>query len=168
MSDEKTLKNRGYQNPVLTTDIIIEYDNGNKEGIVLITRHNRPYGIALPGGFAEKGLSLGTNAKKEAREETGLDILIEDEDAPFCVRSDPKRDPRGHMISVCYLAQGYGELKAGDDAKTADVYSLAEVYVLIGRGVFAFDHETIVGKYLQARGFDMSRKAMTGAHVLYQ
>ena len=169
MPDENTIKARGYQNPVPTTDLIIEYDSGEKEGIVLITRRNKPYGIALPGGFAEKGLSLGTNAQKEAREETGLEVLIEDEDQPFCVRSDPNRDPRGHMMSVCYVAKGFGELKAGDDAKTATLYSLAEVYALMGRGVFAFDHEKIVGRYLQQKGYDLSRSGeMTRVSVLYQ
>ncbi len=169
MPDEKTIKSRMYQNPVPTTDIIIEYDSGQKEGIVLITRHNKPYGIALPGGFAEKGLSLGTNAQKEAREETGLEILIEDEDQPFCVRSDPNRDPRGHMMSVCYVATGFGELRAGDDAKTATLYTLQEVYALMGRGIFAFDHEKIVGKYLQQKGYDLARSGATaGAGVLYQ
>lgn len=169
MPDPNTIRNGLYQTPIPTTDIIIEYDNGQKEGIVLITRRNKPYGLALPGGFAEKGLSLGTNAKKEAREETGLDVLIEDEDTPFCVRSDPNRDPRGHMMSVCYVARGSGELKAGDDAKTAILYSLSEVYALMGRGVFAFDHERILSRYMQQKGYDLSRGgAAKGSAVLYQ
>lgn len=165
MPDEKTVRTRVYQNPVPTTDLIIEYNSGEKEGIVLITRRNKPYGIALPGGFAEMGISLGTNAKKEAREETGLEVIIGDEDAPFCVRSDPKRDPRGHMMSVVYVGQGYGKLKAGDDAKTANLYSLGEVYALMGRGVFAFDHEQIVGRYLQQKGYDLSRAGTARIHV---
>jgi len=169
MPDQKTIRTGAYRNPVPTTDIIIEYDSGQKEGIVLITRKNKPYGLAIPGGFAEVGISLGANARKEAREETGLDVLIEDEDHPFCVRSDPKRDPRGHMMSVCYVAKGYGELKAGDDAKTAKLYSLPEVYALMGRDVFAFDHEKILEQYMQQKGYDLERRgAMIQATVLYQ
>lgn len=144
----------GYRNPVPTTDLIIEYVTRQKEGIILIERKNFPYGIAIPGGFAEWGISLEDNARKEAREETGLDILIESPEQPLCVHSDPKRDPRGHMISVAYIAKGYGELKAGDDAKAAFHCSIPEVKHLLKRGVWAFDdHKRIVEKYLRARGY---------------
>lgn len=141
----KDLEN--FRNPFPTTDVIIEYG----EGIVLITRKNPPYGMALPGGFAEWGLSLDENARKEAMEETGLEVIIEDPERPFCVHSDPKRDPRGHMISVVYVAKGYGDLKAGDDAKTASVCSIDEVRRLVREKGFAFDHGRILEKYLAWR-----------------
>jgi ADP-ribose pyrophosphatase YjhB (NUDIX family) len=136
--------------PIPTTDIIIEYQNG----IVLVERRNPPYGLAIPGGFAERGLSLPDNARKEAREETGLEIIIEgDEDEPFCVMSDPDRDPRYHMISATYIAKGVGELKAGDDAKAARVYTINEVKDLIENDGLAFDHAKILIKYLKHRGY---------------
>ena len=66
-----------FRNPIPTTDIVIEYGNRDKKGIVLITRRNPPYGIALPGGLAEWGISLEDNAMKEAREETGLEVILD-------------------------------------------------------------------------------------------
>ncbi|MBS3122705.1 NUDIX domain-containing protein [Candidatus Woesearchaeota archaeon] len=176
-----------YKNPIPTTDIIIEYADETKDdvtkkgvgkkGIVLITRKNPPHGLAIPGGFAELGLSLEENAVKEAKEETGLDITIENPNRPF-VYSDPKRDPRGHIISNTYYAKGHGVLKAGDDAKTARVYSIGECIELIGKGTLregnvregergkenkeevklAFDHEKILRDYLEYKGY-LDKKA---------
>ena len=71
--------------PLMATDIIIEYNDGKKEGIVLIERKYPPYGRALPGGHWEEGLTLGQNAAKEAIEETGLEVRIENPDMPFRV-----------------------------------------------------------------------------------
>lgn len=153
-----------YKNPIPTTDIIIEYmdeksgekssenSDGKKEGIVLITRKNPPHGLAIPGGFAELGLSLEENAIKEAKEETGLNITIENPNRPF-VYSSPKRDPRGHMISNTYIAKGHGILKAGDDAKDARVYSVSELIALLGKEELVFDHEKILRDYLEYKGY---------------
>jgi len=141
-----------YRNPFPTTDLIIEYKSSGKEGIVLITRKNPPYGLALPGGFAEWGISLEDNARKEAREETGLEVVIENSGRPY-VYSDPHRDPRGHMISNTYYAKGYGTLKAGDDAKAAEIYTISEVLKLIKEDTLAFDHAKILEDYLHARGY---------------
>jgi len=142
-----------FRNPFPTTDLIIEYTNAHKSGIVLITRKNPPYGIALPGGFAEYGLSLEENARKEAMEETGLEVVIQNPEQPFCVHSDPERDPRGHMISITYIAQGSGTLRAGDDAKTATLYTIPEVLELLRSNRFAFDHAKIIEKYLTCKGY---------------
>jgi ADP-ribose pyrophosphatase YjhB (NUDIX family)/nicotinamide mononucleotide adenylyltransferase len=139
-----------YRNPFPTTDIIIEYKSGNKDGIILIERRNNPHGYALPGGFAEYGLTLEDNARKEAKEETGLDVILEND--PFCVSSDPKRDPRAHMISVAYIAKAEGNICAGDDAKKAGVYSIDEVVNLIRKGKIVFDHDMIIMKYLKEKG----------------
>lgn len=143
---------KGLRNPVPTTDIIIEYSNKDKCGIVLITRRNPPYGIALPGGFAEYGLSLEENAIKEAREETGLEVIIENPGRPY-VYSTPDRDPRLHTISNTYYATGYGVLQAGDDAKTAEIYPIEEVIKLVRDDRLAFDHSKILKDYLNIKGY---------------
>ncbi|MBI5398575.1 NUDIX hydrolase [Candidatus Woesearchaeota archaeon] len=144
---------QGYHSPIPTTDIIIEYAQNGREGIVLIQRRNPPLGLAIPGGFAEYGLTLEENARKEAREETGLEVVIEDPERPFCVHSDPARDPRGHMISSIYIAIGSGVLKAGDDAKETRLYSIDELKGLLGTGILVFDDDRIIEKYLRHRGF---------------
>jgi 8-oxo-dGTP diphosphatase len=146
----------GYNSPLTATDIIIEYSDRKKSGIVLITRKNPPYldKYALPGGFHERGLTLAENARKEAREETGLDIMIEgDPERPLCTHSNPNRDPRSHTISVTYIAKGYGRLQAGDDARTAALFSIGEIETMLGKDLFAFDHERAIRKYLEHRGY---------------
>ena len=137
--------------PLPATDVIIEYKNCVKEGIVLITRkYNSKGKIALPGGHAELGLTLEDNAVKEAKEETGLDVIIQNPNRPW-VYSDGNRDPRGHYISNTYIATGTGTIEAGDDAATATLYSLDEVVNLLDKNKFAFDHEDIVKDYLRHR-----------------
>lgn len=138
--------------PILTTDVIIEYENGQKKGIVLIERKYFPLGIAIPGGLQEYGITAEENARKEAREETSLEIVIENPERPW-LYSNPNRDPRGHMITAVYIARGHGKLKAGDDAKKARPYLIDEIKKMLGKKVFAFDHEDIIKDYLKYRGY---------------
>ena len=144
-----------YRNPVPTTDIIIEYNDGKKNGVILIERKNPPYGRALPGGFAEVGLSLEENAAKEAREETGLEIKLLNPEQPFCVHSHPGRDNRWdqQIFSITYIAKGSGKLAAGDDAIGAKVYSLTEIADLVEQNGLAFDHGKTLTKYLATKGY---------------
>lgn len=137
--------------PYLATDMIIEYNNGNKSGVVLIERRNSPRGLALPGGFALYGLTLEENARKEAREETGLEFFIYEPEQPLCVHSQPDRDPRSHVVSVTYVGRGEGILCAGDDAKKAHLFTFDRVQELLKEEAhrFAFkDHIRILEKYI--------------------
>jgi 8-oxo-dGTP diphosphatase len=119
--------------PLLTVDAVIIY----KRKILLVRRKNSPFKdiFALPGGFVEIGETVEKAAIREAKEETGLDIEII---KLIGVYSDPKRDPRGHTVSVCYLAKGSGNLKAGSDAKETGLFGLNEIPEL------AFDHNKII------------------------
>ena len=73
--------------PFLTVDAIIEVTGG----IVLVERSNPPLGYALPGGFVDYGESLEDAVRREAREETDLELL---DLAQLHTYSDPQRDPR--------------------------------------------------------------------------
>ncbi len=119
--------------PLLAVDAVILF----REGVVLIRRENPPYQgcYALPGGFVEVGESTEAAVRREAKEETGLetDLL-----GLVGVYSDPSRDPRGHVVSICYLVMGRGELKSGSDARSAEVFPLDKLPPL------AFDHEKIM------------------------
>ncbi len=119
--------------PLLTVDALIIYEGK----IVLIKRKNPPFKdrFALPGGFVEVGERVEEAVAREAKEETGLYIgLIKLQG----VYSDPSRDPRGHTVSICYLAKGRGKLKAGSDAKEIGLFGLNEIPEL------AFDHNKII------------------------
>lgn len=128
-----------YRNPSPTTDIIIEIDGG----IVLINRKNPPYGWALPGGFIDYGETAEHAAMREAREETGLEIEII---GLVGVYSDPDRDPRGHTLSVVFVAKGFGIPAPADDAVDLIVVSPEDL-----PGQIAFDHSKIIDDYCRAK-----------------
>ncbi len=118
--------------PALTVDIVIIRRDGS---IVLVRRRNPPFQgeWAIPGGFVEYGETVEAAAVREAKEETGLDVEL---GKIIGVYSDPKRDPRGHVVSVCFLArEAGGELRADTDAKEAKSFASS---LLPPR--LAFDH----------------------------
>ena len=128
-----------YHNPVPTVDIIIRYQGG----VVLIKRRNKPYGWAIPGGFVDYGESLETAAVREALEETSLTITLKYQLHTY---SDPDRDPRQHTISTVFIAEGQGNLQAGDDAAEAGIFTQDSLPSQI-----AFDHGDILADYFSSR-----------------
>jgi ADP-ribose pyrophosphatase YjhB (NUDIX family) len=128
-----------YRNPLLTVDIIIEVE---ERGIVLIERKNPPHGWALPGGFVDYGESLETAARREAEEETGLEL---ERLRQFRAYSDPGRDPRHHTVSVVFTARGKGRAKAADDAAKLEVFPHDRL-----PQIMAFDHARILADYLES------------------
>ena len=133
---EKSVTSREYKNPSVAVDIIILCD-GDK--IVLIERKNPPYGWALPGGFVDYGESLETAAKREAKEETCLDITLIKQLHTY---SDPDRDPRQHVISTVFVAMAKGQIPiAADDAKNLQLFDIPDLPEL------AFDHNKILDDF---------------------
>lgn len=120
--------------PLLTVDVVV----GLKEGIVLVKRKNDPFKgrWALPGGFVEKGETVENAACREVKEETGLEIKLA---GIVGVYSDPERDPRGHVVSVCYSGEKVGgELRPATDADEVNVFKR------IPWNSLAFDHDEIL------------------------
>lgn len=128
-----------HRNPLPTVDVVIHVPG---RGIVLVERRNPPHGWALPGGFVDYGESCEEAAVREAREETGLDVVLT---GLLGVYSDPSRDPRHHTISVVYTAQAAdpSRLCAGDDAASAEFFPLDALPLL------AFDHGRIAGDFIR-------------------
>jgi 8-oxo-dGTP diphosphatase len=147
------LKNE-YQGPFMATGIIIEYEQNGSEGIVLIERKFPPYGLAIPGGIAEN-ITFAENAIKEAKEETGLDVIIKDFYKPLCVLSDPTQDPRANIADITYVGKGYGKISpmADEDAKTAIFVPLSNLPILLNKNIWAFNHhKKILELYLNSKG----------------
>ena len=123
-----------YESPALTVDIVIKTGGG----VVLVERKNDPYkgSWAIPCGFVEYGETVEEAAHREAEEETGLKVDLK---GLIGVYSDPDRDPRGHVVSVCFMAEkAGGELRPATDA--ADV----KVFKEVPWSNLAFDHEKIL------------------------
>lgn len=127
-----------YRNPTPTVDIIIEIDGG----IVLIERKNEPLGWALPGGFVDYGESFEHAARREAEEETGLQVTLTHQ---FHTYSDPARDTRQHNSSTVFIGTATGTPKGADDAAQAEIYDEDNLPAL------AFDHQQILEDYFHFR-----------------
>ena len=134
-----------YRNPVPTVDIIIELSDRPQRPIILIERKNPPHGWAIPGGFVDYGESVEKAARREALEETSLEVELVEQ---FHVYSDPKRDPRQHTISVVFIGTATGEPKAADDAKEVGIFELWEIPETL-----CFDHDQILKDYWMYRNY---------------
>src|SRR5206468_11763707 len=101
--------------PALTTDCVI-FDNEGR--VLLIRRKNEPFkgGYALPGGFVDIGETVEAACRREVSEEAGFEV---DDLSLIGVYSNPNRDPRGHTVSVAYLARLPRTVapRAGSDAE---------------------------------------------------
>jgi len=131
--------------PYLAVDGIINVQNedGKFEGIVLIERKYPPVGLALPGGFVEVGESVERALLREMKEETGLKVVAL---RLFGVYSDPKRDPRFHVVSLVFECVARGKPRGRDDAKEAKVYPYEEIPF----DKLVFDHGKILRDYLSS------------------
>ncbi len=128
-----------YKNPTPCVDVIVPNVHGQ---VALIKRKNPPHGWALPGGFIDEGETAEQAAIREVKEELGIDIELH---GLLGVYSDPKRDPRKHILSVVYVAEipGTDVLKAGDDAADA-----SWVYIGDHTSDLAFDHAKILQDFV--------------------
>ncbi len=127
--------------PLVAADVIIEMADRPTRPVVLILRKNPPPGWAIPGGFVDVGETVEAAAVREAKEETGL--AVTGLELLGCY-SDPARDPRGHTVSLVYVAHARGEPAADDDAAEAGLFEIGCWPEL------AFDHARILSDY-QAR-----------------
>ena len=132
------------RNPAPTVDAVILLPG---DRVVLVRRRNPPHGWALPGGFVDEGERLDRAAVREALEETGLAVTLQEQ---FHTYSDPRRDPRRHTLSTVFLARAEGEPAGGDDAAEARAFPWDALPSPI-----VFDHAEILA--------DVRRYLLTGA-----
>jgi 8-oxo-dGTP diphosphatase len=132
-----------YPRPMVTVDCIVTTHLNQGIHVLLICRANEPFRRmwALPGGFVDQDEDLPDAARRELKEETGIDCQTLKQ---FRTYGTPGRDPRGHTISVVYVSNIHSiETKAGDDAEKADWFNMNNLPEM------AFDHRQIVEEYLQ-------------------
>ena len=130
-----------HKNPALTVDAVIIKDGK----IVLIKRKEEPFQgqYALPGGFVEYGETVEAALRREVLEETGLIVEVS---SLIGIYSDPRRDPRGHVVSAAYAAVIVsGTLASGSDAAEVHFWGITNLPPL------AFDHAQIIQDALRDR-----------------
>jgi ADP-ribose pyrophosphatase YjhB (NUDIX family) len=111
-----------YISPKVAAGALIE-DDGR---IVLVRRGIEPHlgSWTLPAGFTEYGETIEETAIRECREETGLEVGLDDLLGVYSVNSNFY----GHLVLVLYSAHVVGgELAAGDDASEAGLFAPAEL-----------------------------------------
>jgi 8-oxo-dGTP diphosphatase len=123
----------------VTVDIVIFTIQSGELRVLLVKRAAPPFQgqFAIPGGFVHEGESLEQAAIRELREETGVAEIYLEQLYSF---GDPKRDPRGRVITVAYFALIAADypLEAGTDAAEADWWPFDRLPPL------AFDHGKIL------------------------
>lgn len=122
--------------PIVAVDALVV----NHGKILLIKRRFAPFKnfYALPGGFVKYGEKVEDALVREVKEETGVKIKVM---SLFNVYSEPKRDPRAHVISITFLARPIkGKPKPCKETVEARWFSLVNALRL----KLAFDHRKIL------------------------
>ncbi|MBO8197717.1 NUDIX hydrolase [Streptomyces smyrnaeus] len=134
----------------VTADLAIFTVRGGRLMVLLVERGVEPYlgHPALPGGYVQKAETLREGALRELWEEAGIDgsrLHLEQLGA----YGDPRRDPRGRVVTIAYLALG-PDLPApvgGTDARHAYWFPVSEL--ADDPHALAFDHMDILTDALE-------------------
>lgn len=143
------------RHPALTVDAVVLRPRPPEPGradleVLLVQRGREPFrgGWAFPGGFVDYGEEPGAAVLREVEEETGLTGLPLRQHRVY---GDPRRDPRGHTVTLVYVAELGADpsrqaARAGDDAAEAAWFPVDALPEL------AFDHRAILDDVLEMRG----------------
>jgi ADP-ribose pyrophosphatase YjhB (NUDIX family) len=124
--------------PILSACVIIERD-----GKILLIERSDGLGYAIPGGIVRYRETVEQCVRREAREETGYNVVIDD----FVgVYSALKRDPRLRAVSIAYS----GSIVDGEERGSGEGATCwREPGEVLGR--MAFDCENMLKDYLSGR-----------------
>lgn len=127
-----------YPRPAVTADMIVLTDESEPK-ILLIQRGGEPFKgcWAFPGGFMDMDETTEQCARRELKEETGLEV---GEVKQVGAYSAVNRDPRGRTITVAYVTYISQALPVAglDDAAQAKWWPVNALPPL------AFDHDQIL------------------------
>ncbi len=133
-----------YPHPAVTADCIVFAGKAPDLQVLLIERRHDPsQGCwAFPGGFMNINETADDAARRELREETGLEVGEMIQVGAF---TQVDRDPRERVITIAYytLLPNTTEVSGADDALQARWFSLAALPPL------AFDHAEILQQALK-------------------
>jgi 8-oxo-dGTP diphosphatase len=119
---------------IVVDGVIIE---GSK--ICLVRRAGPPFRNywVVPGGFVETGEVLKDAVRREVWEETGLRTRVVNLSGIY---DDPKRDPRGHAVSVAFLLRrAGGRIRTSSETSDVKFFPIRRLPKNIG-----FDHRQII------------------------
>ncbi len=137
--------NYEFPRPALTVDCVVFGLDEPDLKVLLIRRDLEPFRgkWALPGGFVHVDESLEDAAKRELREETGLEKVFLEQ---LYTYGDLNRDPRERVVTVAYYALvrlSNHRVVAATDARDAAWFGVHDVPRL------AFDHDRILNAAYQ-------------------
>ena len=134
-----------YERPSVTVDMLVLRMKPDLSGmqILLIKRKDHPFigQWALPGGFIGMKESAYEAAKRELKEETGLENVYMEQ---LYTMSQPNRDPRMRVIDITYLTllpfDTHKIAVAGDDASDAKWFDI-DITTLFNRPVLRIQNQ---------------------------
>lgn len=128
-----------FPRPAVTADVVCFANVEGRLHVLLIERNHPPFAgcWAIPGGFVDENESVEDAARRELLEETTISI---DDVEQLHTYSEMGRDPRGHTITVAFIARFDRCVPAtgSDDAARAEWFHVDELPPL------AFDHDRII------------------------
>ncbi len=134
------MSNQDCEGPLCTVDVICYRFTEDALEVLLVQRKHEPFqhDWAIPGGFVEPDETIQDAAGRELQEETGI---TPHHLRQFRAYGGPDRDPRGPVVTICYVGcvrPGTGQAEAASDAEETGWHKLHELPSL------AFDHDNIM------------------------
>ncbi|MRG95256.1 NUDIX hydrolase [Polyangium spumosum] len=131
-----------YPRPALAVDCVVFGLDEEDLKVLLIRRGIEPFAgrWALPGGFVRLDETLDEAARRELREEAGIEKVYLEQLYTFGAID---RDPRERVVSVAYYALvklSEHAVRAATDAREAAWFAIDDLPKL------AFDHEAVLDK----------------------
>lgn len=129
-----------YQPPIVTVDAVIFKMIAGELNVLVVKRADEPFKgqWALPGGYSAAGQTTMDALTQKIKEKAGVNLDTDTKHIEQLYTFDNvSRDPRGHAVSVCYLACGVEiePSQASHEVKFMPADSLSHL---------AYDHEAII------------------------